>query len=186
MDLVLDTDNQRFKTKSAEYPPYDMEKCNSNKPVGQGTLIAINVRNISYGEVRYPYMRLTLSDPMNDPCRPTLRFTAQIIVINTNNSTKGIRNGFLPLVYCSMHGAPCRLQKIIATVDKKTGELVESEPESLKNGDSALVEFVPESSRLIIETFAEFPPFGRILIQNSNLTVAVGVVKEVVKASAIV
>lgn len=80
-----------------------------------------------------------------------------------------------------MHGAPCRLQSIIATIDKKTGKVIKNEPESLKTGDSALVEFVPESSRLVIETFAEFPPLGRILIQNSNKTVAIGVVKDIVK-----
>lgn len=141
-----------------------MKECNSEKSVGSGTLIAINLSNVQYSYFLNAKNRMTISDPMNNPCRPTIRFTAQIIVINSNNSKKGIRNGFLPLVYCSMYGAPCRLQSIIATIDKKTGELIESEPESLKNGDSALVEFVPESSRLVIEAFAEFPPLGRILI----------------------
>ena len=61
--------------------------------------------------------------------------------------------------------ASCRLQHIIATVDKKTGEVIKEDPESIKNGEFALVEFVPEQL-CAIETFADFPPLGRIIIQD--------------------
>ena len=107
------------------------------------------------------------------------RFTAQIIVIS--HPTK-IKNGYLPLVYCNVSRAPCRLQCILAKIDKKSGEIIESEPESIKTGDSAIVEFVPEKP-IYLEPFAKFPALGRLVIQDCHLTVAVGVVKQVEKVS---
>ena len=35
----------------------------------------------------------------------------------------------------------------------------------------------------VIETYAEFPPLGRIILQHKHKTIAVGVVKSVVKES---
>ena len=92
--------------------------------------------------------------------------------------TKNIANGFIPLVYYHLASAACRLDHIIATVDKKTGQVISSDPESIKNGDCALVEFFPEQY-CVIETFVEFPPLGRIILQDKHKTIAVGVVKSV-------
>ena len=41
-----------------------------------------------------------------------------------------------------------------------------------------MVEFVPER-HIVVEQFAKYPALGRIVIQDCNMTVAVGVVKEV-------
>ena len=45
-------------------------------------------------------------------------------------------------------------------------------------GDAAIVEFVPERP-ICVEAFSKFPSLGRLVIQDCNITVAVGVVKEV-------
>ena len=91
-----------------------------------------------------------------------------------------IKAGYIPLVFCNLTKAACRLQHIIAKVDKKTGAVIEDEPESIKQGDAALVEFVPERP-ISIEAFSNYPSLGRLVIQDCHITVAVGVVKEVVK-----
>ena len=75
---------------------------------------------------------------------------------------------------------------ILHTIDKKTGNILQVNPSFLKQGDVAIVEYVPEVD-CVIETFAQFPPLGRIVIRSnpSNLaykvTLAVGQVKEVLK-----
>ena len=104
-----------------------------------------------------------------------MRFIAQILVINAPEQNN-ITSGYIPLVYYHLASVACRLDHIIATVDKKTGKVLCDEPESIKNGDYALVEFVPEAD-CGIETFAEFPPLGRIIVQDKHKTIAVGVVK---------
>ena len=57
-------------------------------------------------------------------------------------------------------------------------------PSFLKQGDVAIVEYVPLLD-CVIETFAQFPPLGRIVIRSNpgngehKVTLAVGQVKEV-------
>ena len=79
-------------------------------------------------------------------------FTAQIIVMNHHK----IKNWRTLVVYCHTARAPCRLQSIIAKLDKSTGEVIEVEPQTLKNGDSVIVELVPERA-IVVESFSEYP-----------------------------
>ena len=64
------------------------------------------------------------------------------------NHPTSIKVGYIPLVFCNLSKAACRLQRIIAKVDKKTGAIIQEEndeePASIKQGEAALVEFVPE------------------------------------------
>ena len=124
-----------------------------------------------------------ISDPYNCTRQYAVGFKAQIIV--TGAGPNGIRNGFNPRVFCNRAHAPCRFKKILATLNKKTGEILQLEPEvALRNGDAALVELVLEKP-IVIETYEDFPSFGRLIFQNHNLTVAVGIVKEVTKMNTI-
>ena len=84
-------------------------------------------------------------------------------------------------VFCHTQSTPCRLTMILRTIDKKTGQTLQENPSFLKQGDVAIVEYAPEQD-CVIETFAEFPPLGRIVIRNGSdpegrVTLAVGQVK---------
>ena len=118
-----------------------------------------------------------LSDIGKNPCRDVARFVAQIIIVSNASS---IRNNSTPIVYCNLLRSPCCVQSILATVDKKTGEVIQYAPEQLKIGESALVELVPMRP-FPVEDFAYIPAFGRLVFQEHKQTIAVGVVKEVVK-----
>ena len=76
-----------------------------------------------------------------------------------------IKGGYRPLVYCHTSKVPCSIQKIIATLDKKTGAILEYEPECIKQGDAALVELVPHKP-MIVEAFSDYPLLGRIVIRD--------------------
>ena len=76
-----------------------------------------------------------------------------------------IKPGQVALVFCHTQSTPCRLSSIVRTIDKKTGDTLQENPSSLKRGDVAIVEYVPETG-FVIETFAEFPPLGRIVIRK--------------------
>ena len=78
-----------------------------------------------------------------------------------------------------VHHVACRFN-ILAKVSNKTGELIEDTPEFLVKGDSAIVEFTPIKP-MTIETFKTYPPLGRICVRDNRETVAVGIVKQIVR-----
>ncbi|KAJ2358178.1 translation elongation factor EF-1 alpha, partial [Coemansia erecta] len=53
----------------------------------------------------------------------------------------------------------------------------------IKNGDSAIVQLIP-SKPMCVESYTEFPPLGRFAVRDMRQTVAVGVIKSVIKKDA--
>lgn len=100
---------------------------------------------------------------------------AQIIVINHPGT---IKKGYTPIVDCHTSHIACQIVSIVAKVDRKTGAHTEENPNSIANGDSALVVMRPMKP-MVCEVFAEYPPLGRFAVRDMKNTVAVGVIKEV-------
>jgi len=65
-------------------------------------------------------------------------------------------------------------------IDKRTIEKFEKEPKFVKSGDAAIVKMIPQKP-MCVETFTEYPPLGRFAVRDMRQTVAVGVIKGVVK-----
>jgi elongation factor 1-alpha len=59
--------------------------------------------------------------------------------------------------------------------------VIQENPDFIKAKDNAVVKLVP-ARPLVIEKYAEFPQLGRFAIRDMGITVAVGIVKDVVKA----
>ena len=90
------TPNCVKETKFAMTPWLEIKGSNDDEKdpskVPAGTIIGLNVRNLRLvREMKKP--GYVLSDPENDPCRNTVRFTAQIIVMNHQK----IKNGYMPM-----------------------------------------------------------------------------------------
>ena len=64
-------------------------------------------------------------------------------------------------------------------MDRRTGKVLERNPQSVKAGDACIVEFEPNSEPLCVEAFKAFPPLGRFVVRDMWQIVAVGVVKSV-------
>ena len=134
-----------------------------------GFNIRVAVNEISKGDI--------VGDPKNDPPRACENFIAQVIVIN---HPKKIYNGYSPIIDCGCNHVTCKFEEILTRNDRKTGEVIEKNPESIKNGDCAYVRMVP-SKDMVIEKFSDYPSLGRFAIRDMNMTVAVGIVKDVMK-----
>jgi elongation factor 1-alpha len=67
-------------------------------------------------------------------------FVAQIIVITHPGQ---IATGYTPIISCHASNVACKLTRILRTIDKFSGKMLEEEPKFLKEGDAALVEFTP-------------------------------------------
>ena len=63
---------------------------------------------------------------------------------------------------------------------RRTGKSIEDSPKFIKSGDASIVKLVP-SKPMCVEAFTDYPPLGRFAVRDMRQTVAVGVVKSVVK-----
>jgi len=145
---------------------------NDRKEVIAGDLIGFRVKNASVSDIE---RGMVACDPDNVPCKPAVKFTAQVIVLNHPGQ---IRVGYAPFFFCHTASFPAKFSKLLQKVDKKTGQVLEENPKFIKSGDAAIVELEPFQPQCL-EVFKDFPPLGRLLIRDIGLTVAVGVVKSV-------
>jgi len=139
-----------------------------------GSNVGFNIKSVSVKDIS---RGMVASDAKNDPAREAESFTAQIVVINHPGT---IRAGYAPVLDCHTAHIACKFAEIIDKVDRRTGASVEQNPQTIKNGDSAIVKLVP-SKPMCVETFSEYPPLGRFAVRDMRQTVAVGVIKSVVK-----
>ena len=63
-------------------------------------------------------------------------------------------------------------------MNKKTGKMMELNPNSIKQGDSAIVVMQPDK-KVSVEVYEEYPELGRFAVIDMKMTVAVGVVKSI-------
>lgn len=96
------------------------------------------------------------------------------------NHPSCIHVGYTPVVLCHTAHVACKMIRFIHKMEKRTGKILEENPKSVKQGESVLAELVPMKP-LCLENFEEYPPLGRFAIRDMKKTVAVGVVKEIVR-----
>jgi len=139
-----------------------------------GDNVGFNVKNLSVKDIKRGYV---CSDSKNDPAKDTENFKAQVIVMNHPGQ---ISNGYAPVLDCHTAHIACKFNKILSKVDKRTGKSTEDEPSHIKSGDAAIVELIPQKP-MVVEAFKNYPPLGRFAVRDMKQTVAVGVIKEVVR-----
>jgi elongation factor 1-alpha len=137
-----------------------------------GDNVGFNVKGLSIKDIK---RGMVAGDVKNDPPMKCAAFNAQVIVLDHPNK---IMAGYTPVVDCHTSHIACKFNKLLHTIDKRTGQAKEQDPKAIKTGDAAIVEMIP-SKPMCVEAFSEYPPLGRFAVRDMRKTVAVGVIKSV-------
>ncbi len=110
---------------------------------------------------------------------PTLakEFTAQIVVLNHPSV---LTVGYTPVFHIHTAQVACQITELVKKINAATGEVIEENPDMLKNGDAAIVKIVP-TKPLVIEKQGEIPQMSRFAIRDAGQTVAAGMCIDLVK-----
>jgi elongation factor 1-alpha len=141
---------------------------------GPGDNVGFNVKNVSVKDLRRGYVA---SDSKRDPAVAAETFEAQVIVLNHPGQ---ISSGYAPVLDCHTAHVACKFANIKTKMDRRSGKILEESPKFVKSGDACMVDMAP-SKPMCVESFEAYPPLGRFAVRDMRQTVAVGVIKSVVK-----
>jgi len=139
-----------------------------------GDNVGFNVKNVAVKDLRRGFV---CGDSKIDPPQETESFNAQVIVLNHPGQ---IQSGYAPVLDCHIAHIVCKFAEILNKVDRRSGKELDEAPKFIKSGDAAIIKLIP-SKPMVVETFTEYPPLGRFAVRDMRQTVAVGVIKSVVK-----
>ncbi|RDL41045.1 Elongation factor 1-alpha [Venustampulla echinocandica] len=143
-----------------------------------GDNVGFNVKNVSVKEIRRGNVA---GDSKNDPPQGAETFDAQVIVLNHPGQ---VSDGYAPVLDCHTAHIACKFKSIKQKIDRRTGKALEEKTDDkkliIKSGDAAIVTMEP-SKPMCVEAFTDYAPLGRFAVRDMRQTVAVGVIKSVVK-----
>lgn len=134
-----------------------------------GYNVGFSVKGFNKGDIARGDVIGSVSEP------PTLasEFDGQIFVLNHPSV---ITVGYSPVFHVHTAQVSCRITQIVKRLN---GDMAEN-PDFIRNGDAAIVKFVPLKP-VVIETKDEIPQLARFAIRDSGKTVAAGQCTAVVK-----
>ena len=140
-----------------------------------GDNVGVNIRGLGKNDIT----RGEVAGHLENPPTVAKEFTGQMVVIQFPSA---ISVGYCPVVHAHTAQVACRFTQLIAKIDRRTGQVVEDNPNYIKRGDAALVKLEP-TRPMCVELYKEIPQLGRFAVRDSGATVAVGIVKEIVPKS---
>jgi len=146
----------------------------SLKEAQPGDNVGFNCKNVSVKDIKRGFVA---SDAAQDPAKGCETFEAQVIIMSHPGQ---IQNGYTPVLDCHTSHIATKFRNIDEKMDRRTGKVMELNPKFVKNGDACIVTMEP-SKPMVVESFADYPPLGRFAVRDMRQTVAVGVIKSVIK-----
>lgn len=131
-----------------------------------GDNIGFNVRGVGKDDVK----RGDVGGAPDNPPTVVEEFQAQIIVLNHPNV---ITEGYTPVFHVNTAQVACTFTDLAKTMDPKSGETKEENPDYIQEGESAVVTLRPQNP-LVIEEQDDIPQLARFAIRDMGQTVGAG------------
>ncbi|MBN2567495.1 translation elongation factor EF-1 subunit alpha [Candidatus Woesearchaeota archaeon] len=171
-DKVIAMPGREGKGVPGEVKSIEMhhEQMQSAEP---GDNIGFNVRGFGKKDIA----RGDVIGPADNPPTVATEFTAQIVVLN-HPSVMTV--GYTPVFHIHTAQVACQITAIKKKLNPATGEVLQENPDFIKNGDAAIVTIKPIQP-LVIEKQKDIPQMSRFAIRDSGQTVAAGMCTDLVK-----
>jgi elongation factor 1-alpha len=143
------------------------------KEAEPGDNVGFNVRGVEKKDIA----RGDVLGPTSSPPSVATEFTAQIVVLNHPTV---VTVGYTPVFHVHTAQVACQITAIEKKLNPATGEVLQENPDFIKNGDAAIVRIKPIHP-LVIEKQKEIPQLARFAVRDSGQTVAAGMCIDMVK-----
>jgi elongation factor 1-alpha len=131
-----------------------------------GDNIGWNTRGVGTDDIK----KGDVAGPADNPPTVVDSFEAQVIVLNHPNV---ISEGYTPVFHVNTAQVSCTFTDLKKTMNPKTGETIEEDPDYIKQGQAAIVEITPQQP-LVIEENDDIPQMSRFAIRDMGQTVGAG------------
>ncbi|MBU0666533.1 MAG: translation elongation factor EF-1 subunit alpha [Nanoarchaeota archaeon] len=138
-----------------------------------GDNVGISVRGFGKKDIA----RGDVIGPAENPPTVASEFTAQIVVLNHPSV---ITVGYTPVFHIHTAQIACQIIAIEKKLHPATGEVLQENPDFIKNGDAAIVKIKPVQP-LVIEKQKDIPHMSIFAVRDSGATVAAGMCIDLVK-----
>jgi elongation factor 1-alpha len=138
-----------------------------------GDNIGFNVRGIGKKDIARGDVLGTVSSP------PVVvsEFTGRIMVLNHPTV---LTAGYTPVFHIHTAQVACQFKELKQQLDPATGAVLKEKPDTLKNGDAAVVQLIP-TRPIVLEKFSEIPQMSKFAIRDAGATVAAGMCIDSIK-----
>jgi elongation factor 1-alpha len=136
-----------------------------------GDNIGWNTRGVGTDDIQ----KGDVAGPEDNPPTVAETFKAQVIVLNHPNV---ISEGYTPVFHVNTAQVSCTFEELHSTMNPKTGETIDEDPDYIKQGQAAKVTIRPQQP-LVIEENDEIPQLARFAIRDMGQTVGAGQALEV-------
>jgi len=138
-----------------------------------GDNVGINIRGVGKKDI-------ARGDVICDATKPIPVVEEFVATITVINHPTVLAKGYTPVFHVHTAQVPCQFVELIAKINPATGEVIQENPDFLKNGDSARVKIKPQGN-LCLETNAKNPYMSRFAVRDAGATVAAGMCTEITK-----
>jgi len=138
-----------------------------------GDNVGVNVRGAGKKD-------MARGDVICDAAKPISIVEEFIGIITVINHPTVLAKGYTPVFHVHTAQVPCQFVELIAKINPATMEVLQANPDFLKNGETAKVRIKPQGN-LCLETQKENPYMAKFAVRDAGQTVAAGLCMEITK-----
>uniref|UniRef100_A0A069DZF2 Putative elongation factor 1 alpha n=1 Tax=Panstrongylus megistus TaxID=65343 RepID=A0A069DZF2_9HEMI len=137
-----------------------------------GDYISVTLANFDQQNIAIGYI---LSDPTS-PTPVSSKFEARIVVFSTSVP---ITRGYPVVLHIQSLSEQAVITKLIAQLNKSTGDIVKQRPRCLLKNSNAMV-IIETSKPICIELYRDMKELGRFMLRVSGVTIAAGLITKII------